>query len=188
MMRLRRHVRQIACRWAAALAQVARIVARLVIPVECPGCGTPDLLWCDRCAGALMGLTRRVERAAPRLDHCDGHPPLPVWAMSRYDGPVRGLIVAWKDHGRCDLDRLLIPIARHAAHDIAHTIGFRPDYVVPAPSHRAARRQRGRNHLEPLAKAIAQSLGAQYAPMLHKPGRGDQVGQGVRGRGANAVA
>jgi hypothetical protein len=84
-----------------------RELARLVVPVVCAGCGVPDEPCCLRCTALLGGTPRRVEAAAPRLDRLDGDPPLPVWALVDYAGPVRDLVVAWKVRGRLDVDGLL---------------------------------------------------------------------------------
>src|SRR5665648_352198 len=81
--------------------------ARLVLPVECPGCRRPDEILCEVCAATLTRPVRRCEEDVPRLDKMDGWPPLPVWTVTTYTGPVRGVVVAWKDRGRRDLTCLL---------------------------------------------------------------------------------
>jgi predicted amidophosphoribosyltransferase len=167
-------------------------LARLVLPVACPGCGVPDVRWCPGCAALLAGGPRRVEAHVPRLDRLDGVPPLPVWAVARYEGPVRGLVVAWKDRGRADLDGLLVPAARAAARGVAPAltgaVGGRALLVVPAPSSAAARRERARDHLGPLAAAVAAAVGGVPAPVLRRArGARDQVGLGARARGRNAA-
>ena len=91
-----------------------RELARLLLPVSCP-CGELDVPWCARCAALLAGPFARVEHGAPRLDRLDGVPPVPVWALTPYAGPVRDVVVHWKDRGRTDLDRLLAPALRRAA-------------------------------------------------------------------------
>ncbi len=40
-------------------------VARLVLPVACPGCDAPDVRWCESCLAPLRALLRRRERGAP---------------------------------------------------------------------------------------------------------------------------
>ncbi|GAA1709822.1 ComF family protein [Isoptericola hypogeus] len=173
----------------------ARELARLVLPVSCPGCGRADVRCCRACAALLGGALRRVERTAPRLDRLDGVPPLPVWAAARYAGPVREVVVAWKDHGRLDLDRVLGPALRRAGGEVASAVrpaaGGRTVLVVPAPSTGAARRSRGREHVAVLAAAVALGLRDGGVPAcvrtaLRRRGRGrDQVGLGARARGRN---
>lgn len=94
--------------------QPVRELTRLLLPVACP-CGELDVRWCARCADLLAGPPVRAERGAPRLDRLDGVPPVPVWSLTPYTGPVRDVVVHWKDRGRADLDHLLAPALRRAA-------------------------------------------------------------------------
>lgn len=138
-------------------------LARLVVPVECAGCGRRDLRLCASCAGTV-GPARRCEAGAGRLDRLD-EPVLPVWAVAAYDGPVRRLVVAWKDRGRDDLT----PFLRHALRDAA--VGVAPALaavvgrssavaVVPVPTTSAARARRGRAPVETLACGVVDGLRA----------------------------
>src|SRR5690606_1593123 len=106
---------------------------------SCPGCGSYDVRCCSSCAAAVVGMPlRRVEDGAPRLDRMDGVPPLPVWAVCDYAGPVRDVVVAWKDRERADLDALLAPALHDAAAELAplvrSAVGDADVLVVPAPS------------------------------------------------------
>jgi predicted amidophosphoribosyltransferase len=171
-----------------------RELARLLLPVACP-CGELDVRWCARCAELLAGPPVRTERGAPRLDRLDGVPPVPVWALTPYTGPVRDVVVHWKDRGRVDLDRLLAPALRRAAARIgpalAPALGGAPVAVVPVPSTGAARRARGREPVVALARAVTQGLHdagipARQVPALARRGFArDQVGLGARARGRN---
>jgi len=172
-----------------------RELGRLVVPVSCPGCGALDVLWCPACGALLGGPPARVEAAAPRLDRLDGVPVLPVWALAAYTGPMREIVVAWKDRGRTDLDRLVGPPLRSAARTVAvraaPALDGRPLLVVGAPSTTASRRARGRDHVRVLARATAAGLHdagltATVVPALVRRGRGrDQVGLGARARARN---
>ncbi|MFI2103404.1 ComF family protein [Isoptericola sp. NPDC019693] len=173
-----------------------RELGRLVVPVSCPGCGALDVPWCPACEALLRGDPDRVEAAAPRLDRLDGVPALPVWALGPYTGPVRELVVAWKDRGRADLDRLVGPPVRSAARaavaaQVAHAAGGRPLLVVGAPSTASSRRARGRDHVRVLAQAAAAGLRDAGRPAadvaaLGRRARGrDQVGLGARDRARN---
>jgi predicted amidophosphoribosyltransferase len=184
-----------------------RDLARLLVPVACPGCGLPDVRWCAPCAAPFAGPLLRVEDDVPRLDRLDGVAPLPVWALTRYEGPVRGVVVGWKDRGRADLDTLLVPAAARGATGLRPVLtaalgpgsgsGSGPDprtgraparlLVVPAPSSGAARRERGRDHLSALTRAVARAVGGVPAPVLRRVHVGVQVGLGARGRGGNVV-
>lgn len=167
-------------------------VARLVLPVACPGCDAPDVRWCAPCLAPLRAPLRRRERDAPRLDRLDGVAPLPVWAPASYVGPVRGVVVAWKDRGRADLDRPLADAAWRAGTALGPVLGAvlgpgrgpalgpalgsgfgavrgegsrgGPVLVVPAPTTRAARRARGRDPVALLARAVAAGLDTSGTP------------------------
>lgn len=188
----------------AAVRGWARTLARLLVPVECPGCGTPDVALCPACAGVLRTAPARREADAPRLDRMDGTSPLPVWALAPYAGPLRGIVVAWKDKGRHDLSRDLEAAAYRAGRavapwvrDVVGQVGGpwagAPSrvLVVPAPSSAAARRARGAEPVRRLARAVARGLvdagiDAVATPVLAQHGRRgrDQVGLGSRSRGA----
>lgn len=207
-----------------APGHAVRSLGRLVVPVACPGCGTPDVRWCAACAapfaggpdigapggGVPGGGVRRVERSAPRLDRLDDAGPLPVWALARYEGPVRGLVVAWKDRDRVDLDALLVPALRRGAAAVGEVLrdvagpGRGPGgrlggcpggvrvLVVPVPTTAAARRARGRAPVVVLAAGVAAGLrdaglDARVAPLLRRRAARDQVGLGARARGRNAA-
>ena len=173
----------------------------MVLPVECPGCGALDVTLCDACA-ALLGGPRRCEAGAPRLDRLDGRPLVPVWALASYAGPVRGIVVAWKDRGRADLGRPLGEALARAARDLAGPLGralggggpVRADLaVVPAPSTWAARLERGRVPVGELAARAAGALRSAGAGLgrvdvvdaLAVRRGHDQVGLGARDRAAN---
>lgn len=190
-----------------------RELMRLLLPVACP-CGELDVRWCARCAALLAGAPVRAERGAPRLDRLDGVPPVPVWTLTPYMGPVRDVVVHWKDRGRADLDHLLAPALRRAAARLgpavsralagvsegrpgpasdvaAGTQAHAPLTVVPVPSAGAARRARGREPVAVLARAVAHGLRdagvpARVLPALVRRGPArDQVGLGARARGRN---
>ncbi|WP_216610003.1 ComF family protein [Cellulosimicrobium protaetiae] len=181
------------------LRQALDDVTRLVLPVACPGCGLPDVRWCRACVAPLVAPPRRRERGVPRLDRLDGVPPLPVWAPADYAGPVRGVVVAWKDRGRADLDRPLGGAASRAGAAVGRLLlagspaPLPPRaavLVVPAPTSAAARRARGRDPVAVLARSVASGLvatgvAARTAPLLGQRGHPrDQVGLGARARGA----
>lgn len=172
-------------------------LTRLVVPVECPGCGLVDRTVCPQCRRALVGPARRVEAQVPRLDRMDGRAPLPVWALAEYSGPVRGLVVAWKDRGRSDLTPVLCTSMRDAAGDtygaLRAAVGAGPVAVVPVPPAPGSRRRRGGDLVADLATAVADGLrqvgvDAQVERALRRRRTPDQVGLGARARGRNAGA
>ena len=173
----------------------ARDLARLVLPVECPGCRLPDEILCEVCAATLTSPVRRCERDVPRLDKMDGWPPLPVWTVTTYTGPVRGVVVAWKDRGRRDLTARLVAVARRAGEEAAPALGGRASpsgapsgaasgraggpsgaplwtgslHVVPVPSTPAARRRRGADLVRLLAAGVTEGLTAGGLPAQTAP-------------------
>lgn len=182
---------------AARVAAMARDLAGLVVPVDCAGCGRLDVVLCDACRGRLAGPPRRCEEAAGRLDRL-GRAPLPVWALTPYTGPVRELVVAWKDRGRLDVTSLLTDALAAAARDVAGVlvraevaVGGRPVWVVPAPSSASASRRRGVDLVAVLAAGVARGcrgagLPAVAAPVLaQRRGARDQVGLSARDRRSN---
>lgn len=180
-----------------AVVAGVRDVARLVLPVECPGCGRWDVRWCDTCVAVLDGPVRRCEERVPRLDRLDGTAPLPVWTAADYVGPVRGLVLAWKDRDRADLTRIMVRAAGRVGAASAATLGpaaaGEPLRLVPVPSSPAARRRRGADLVRELAEGAAQGLRehgvvADVLPSLaRRRGGRDQVGLGVRARGRNTA-
>ncbi|WP_062467072.1 ComF family protein [Demequina maris] len=171
---------------------VAR-VARLVVPVACPGCGLLDVRWCESCEAPWWEEPLRCETGAPRLDRLD--PPLPVWSVAELDGPVHGLIAAWKDAGRRDLGALLGPALARAARAAAPALGealggavgaSSPVAVVPCPARAAHTRRRGADLPLLLARAAAAGLAAGGVPASAVaalvPARGASRGAGDRGR------
>lgn len=178
------------------LRAAGRDLARLIVPVECAGCGADDEPLCTECRALLSGAPGRCEGSAPRLDRMDGRPPVPVWALTAYTGPVRELVVAWKDRGRIDLTAPFAAALAAAAAEVADVLrsaqlGSVPMLVVPAPSSGAARRRRGADLVGQLAGAVAGSLAAAGVPataapvLIQRRGVRDQVGLGARARGGN---
>ena len=196
-------------------AGLARELARVVVPVECAGCGALDELLCDECSRALSSSPMRCEDGAPRLDRLDGVPPFPVWTLMTYSGVVRDLVVSWKDRGRADLTRPLCAALQRAGADRAEPLARglaggsttagstaagstaagsktgRTIHVVPVPSSRASLRRRGADLVRLLAAAVVTGLteggaAAALEPCLVPAGETrDQVGLGVRGRQRN---
>lgn len=122
----------------------------------------------------------------------DGGPLWPVWAATAYTGPVRDVVVAWKDHGRTDLTRDLRTTMARLAGEVRPTLEqlhAGPLRIVPVPSSGAARRRRGREPVVELARAVATGAGAPLVRGLaHRSrvlGVRDQVGLGSRARAGN---
>lgn len=72
--------------------------AAVLMPVQCAGCGAADRAVCDECRTALMPLPHTVRRGG-----------LEVVAGLEYAGIARRVIAAYKDGGRTDAARALVP-------------------------------------------------------------------------------
>jgi len=79
----------------------------LILPLECGGCGVPSTRWCDACAVELSVPADKPHVVNPRVD-----PQVPVFALGRYAGARRQVILAMKERGRGDL---VAPLARALA-------------------------------------------------------------------------
>ncbi|WP_454049363.1 ComF family protein [Cellulomonas sp. Marseille-Q8402] len=169
-------------------ADLARDLLDLVLPVTCAGCGAPGRALCPACLHRWAGPPRRCEQAAGRLDRMDGT-TLPVWAPAENDGTVRRAVVAWKDGGRADVTPWFAAVVARAVRGVAPALGPGPVLVVPAPPSPRGRARRGEDLVAALAGACAAAWAPDPAvavPALRLAGGGrDQVGLGVRGRGAN---
>jgi predicted amidophosphoribosyltransferase len=163
----------------------------LVLPAACAGCRRPGTRLCPACAAHLRAPPRRVALGAA------GAGP-PGWACAAYAGPVRELVVAWKDHGRHDLTPVLGWALATAVTALLDDVGEsrgrdgpRTVLLVPIPSRRAARRRRGGDLVGRMALVAARRVRAagwqvRVLPALeHVRGVLDQSGLGRSDRAAN---
>jgi ComF family protein len=153
----------------------------LVLPQSCAGCGGAPGLLCAACRAALSSVPRpAMPSPAP--------PGLPVpWAATRYEGPVRAMIIAYKESGRTGLAR---PLGAALARCVL-AAADPPVLVVPVPSARAAVRRRGHDPAHRLAAAAVAALRAggvparRVAALTHTRRVADQAGLATAGRAAN---
>jgi predicted amidophosphoribosyltransferase len=115
--------------WAGALA--------FVLPVECAGCGEPDVVLCAPCGGAL----------APRV-HEQRLAGLRVVSGLPFDGVPARVVRAVKEDGRTGLARALAPALAAAAAAWTRD-GLE---VVAVPTSPGAMRRRGYRVAELLAR------------------------------------
>lgn len=140
----------------------------MLVPLRCAGCGTWDTRLCPRCRHLLDGPLSEVL-------HADGAGDLPIHALATYRGPLRALVLGWKNGGREDLAEVMGEAGQHAAglwsaglesslvQEVTKAGGV---LVVPAPSG-LARRLRGRLVAADLADAVARGIARSW------PGGGD---------------
>jgi predicted amidophosphoribosyltransferase len=114
-------------------------VLDLVLPLECGGCGAPSTRWCESCAAELAMNPDAPRVITPRVDG-----GVPVFALGRYAGARRQVIVAMKDRGRSDL---ITPLAHTLALGVHRLLDWGlldvPLTIVPAPTRGWAARRRG---------------------------------------------
>ena len=131
----------------------------VALPLSCAGCGRWDVSLCEDCAALL-------EAAPHRVEHADAAAGLAVWALAAYAGPVRSLVLSWKNGAREELDRVMSRAGRRAGRQVAEGLSARTVaavsaadglLVVPAPSG-LQRRARGRLVAARLADAVALGL------------------------------
>lgn len=169
-----------------------RDLARAVVPAECPGCGELDVRLCGHCAAPWWEEPVRVEACAPRLDIA-GRAGLPVWAIAAHGGAVAGVVGAWKDGARRDLDAWMRAAMTRAAGAVGRELrGAQAGRVavVPAPSRPASTRRRGVDLPRELARGAARGLTeagvlADVHPVL-SIGAGESRGSSARGRWRDA--
>jgi len=191
----------------SARAGVAAL-ADLALAGECAGCGELSASGgsglCPGCAAVLAGRPFPVRVAR-------GRSQLPVvYALSRYQEPLSGVIIAQKEHGRLDLARPLgqglaavieAALADEALTDavipatLAHTPAMLADtprvLLIPVPSAKAAERRRGQDPVLRMARVAAarlrqRGLRAEVLRALrHNRVVADQVGLSRAARAAN---
>ena len=153
----------------------------LGIPVSCAGCGRWETALCPRCLELLEGEPFAV-------DHADAAGDLDILALAAYAGPVRTMVLGWKNGSREDLSETMARAGRHLGSRWARTHppgeiwpGTPGDYpgedpatavvtatsmpallVVPAPSG-PARRLRGRLVAARLADDVARAIADRWA-------------------------
>lgn len=155
----------------------------VVCPALCSGCGLPGRVACDRCRLALAAVPVR-HRPTP----CPPALP-PTWVIARYDGPVRNLLLGYKERGVASLGGLLGDALARAVAAAADPSG--PLLVVAIPSSRAAVRRRGDDVVRLLALRAARRLRGEgrrlrVVPALVQQRRlADSAGLSAPARAAN---
>lgn len=127
-----------------------RALLDLVLPVSCAGCARPSVVVCARC---LDTLTAPPRPAWPRPSPPGLPPP---YAVAPYDGPVRRLLLAFKEEGAVGL---LPFLGRALARAVVVALGAQDEVrLVPVPSSSASRRARGEDVVRTLADEAAGDL------------------------------
>jgi predicted amidophosphoribosyltransferase len=162
----------------------------LLLGGRCAGCDRPGRRLCPACAAACVP---RVGQAWPDPTPSGLLEPAPVLpiAAARYDGRIRELIVAAKEHGRFGLVR---PLGRLLAASIELALewpGQAGAVLVPMPSAPAVVRDRGHDAVLGLARVAARRLrrrghDVRVRPVLRSVRAvRDQAGLSATARAAN---
>lgn len=150
----------------------------LVLPRDCAGCRAPGRTLCAGCRRQLTGPP-----FAHRPTPCPAGLPT-LTAAAAYDGVVREVLLAHKEHGRLSLAGPLgraLAAAVRAGRDVAPRM-----VLVPVPSAPAAVRARGHDHARRLAAVAARDLRVRAAPLLvGVRAVADQSGLDAAARAAN---
>lgn len=151
----------------SALRAALREAASVLWPVECAGCGAPDIAVCPACAGLLLAGAER--------ELLDG---VPLVAAARYEGAVRALIGACKERG----DRAT---ARALGAGLALAIAAAPaGRLVRVPSSREGLRRRGFDPVE----LVLRGAGKRAVPLRRVASRAPPGTQKERSADERALA
>ncbi len=172
-------------------------VLDLLVGSHCLGCARPGRAWCAHCDGRLVGWPRPVSPDPP--------PPglAPCWAAAPYDGVLRELVVAHKEH---HVLALASPLGRLLATSVRAAIDRAPIdrppidrapggtsrvLLVPVPSRSSTVRRRGHDATRRLCAVAGRLLRSggvdvEVVPLLRlRAGVLDQAGLEASARRAN---
>ncbi|GAB3296936.1 ComF family protein [Epidermidibacterium keratini] len=152
--------------WTGALVD-------LVLPVQCLGCGIPEIAWCSACQDAACQLRLHSPDPAPV-----GFPP--TVAAAEYAGDVRLAILGAKDRGRRDLVGPVATLLGWAAQ--AAVPPAERWLVVPMPSNPAAARARGGDHMVRIGLRATAGSGHLFVEALSAGHSGEATRLGAAGR------
>lgn len=158
------------------LAATPSALLDLLLPDDCPGCGTPrggaagGL--CRGCAPALRGLPRWIAVGAPLAG---------AWALGDHSGPLGAAV----RRGKYRPDPLLVDALGDALGQ--SLVGRTPhvDVVIPVPVDRMRRMRRGFDQGERLADRVASALRRPRLRALRRVRRGVQASRGAAERRAS---
>lgn len=185
-------------RTAALYGQgAAEAIAETLWPTRCAVCDVPGEVLCERCAQRLAYID--WWRACPRCGapfggvQCSECNDVMLAAMGRttpaFDGSASAvalddaasrIVRTWKDAGERRLSSAMAAVM--APYVPPAWLAGCPPAVVALPATSAARRRRGFDHGEELAREVAARLGLPVVPVLARPRALDQRALARRGR------
>ncbi|BFU46817.1 ComF family protein [Krasilnikovia sp. MM14-A1004] len=157
---------------ASAAGELLAGLADLVLPSACAGCGAERVpLRLGTCADCVVALEVLTPYPAVPVPPPRGMPP--CTAVGPYAGPLRGVLLAYKEKGRHRLARPLGALLAGAVAAAAVRAGAAtgtPLLLVPVPSTAAAARRRHGDHLARLAgHAVRRLRAAGWHAELARP-------------------
>jgi len=139
----------------------ASVLVDLVLPTVCGGCGIGgEGQLCRVCALGLAGLEPVPARPTPAPAGLPG-----CVAVGGYEGPLRGLILAYKER---QAHRLAAPLGGHLGRAVAVCAGRRGValVLVPVPATASAVRERHGDHVLRLARYCVRVVRRQGHPAV----------------------
>ncbi|MEC4272557.1 double zinc ribbon domain-containing protein [Adlercreutzia sp. R25] len=189
-------------RWLAVRDFAKEMVAETLYPTRCAVCDAPGSSLCARCAATLPFIDALL--ACPRCGapfgavQCSECTPVLLSSFG-YDEPpydeavsalllsdeVRRIVTVYKDQNERSLAR---PMAEIIARYLPPRWLARSPAITYVPATVAARRRRGFDHGERIAREVSFTVEAELAPLLVPPRRLDQRKLGRVGRIGNMRA
>jgi predicted amidophosphoribosyltransferase len=157
----------------------------LLLGGACVACARPGRALCRTCAALLPS------DAGPTWP--DPVPPglAPPWAAGAYDGALRAMVIAHKEHRVLALRRPLATLLAASVAALLDESTLGPVVLVPVPSRPGAARSRGHDPTAALTVGAARLLRAADQDVIARPllrsrrGVVDQAGLGAVDRSAN---
>lgn len=143
----------------------------LLLPIDCAGCGTPDIALCEECRQAIV----------PTLARRGLDDDLTVWTGLVFEGVTARVLRALKEEGRTSLARALAPAAAQA---ISAVTAGAEALVVPLPTSRASFRRRGYRVPDLVARRAGHPARSLLIPVRQSA---DQRGLDVAARQENVA-
>ena len=178
--------------WSYPLYRLAWSGLDWLFPPSCGGCGKVGSRWCDECqekvfvlAGSLCEKCSKPTTGGGICSECRINPPSfhALRAWSTFDFPVRQAIIKLKykrDMGLGDI--LAAPLV-----ELAQSLDWPVEIIVPVPSGRKRLQERGYNQVALIARPFSLAMGLDYCPVALKRKREtiSQVGLSAEERQEN---
>lgn len=160
-------------------------VVNVLWPSQCAGCGRWDEVLCHSCRSVFLSGPGPWELAELPIGLASGPAEIPLFALGRYAGVRRAIVLALKHGDVRGAEQLLRGAGRRLGVAWARSAlaGGGEVVVVPAPSS-WGRRLRGREVVVPLAEGVAEGIRSEGGVASVVECVGLRLGvRGQRGRG-----